>query len=141
MKRMRQICDRWTEEDVQYLSHFGIKAKVGYMYFNIEEDTRYYEIRKHFENRWQSCYWSHDCFFYEYSLDDINLVYGNENENKSRRTILPKIKRGNVDITLWDQAKLSLDLEWADEKKTSVSETKHLFSLYINDKIFTEKKR
>ena len=42
MKSMRQICDRWTEEDVQYLSHFGIKAKVGYMYFNIEEDTRYY---------------------------------------------------------------------------------------------------
>lgn len=53
--------------------------------------------------------------------DLLHALYGNENENKSRRTILPKIKRGNVDITLWNQSKLSLDLEWTDEKKTSVS--------------------
>ena len=31
MRRMRQIKDRWTEEDVRYLSQFGIKAKVGHM--------------------------------------------------------------------------------------------------------------
>lgn len=72
MRRMRQIKDRWTEEDVRYLSQFGIKAKVGFMHFNIEEDDHYFEIRKHFEERWKPLLWSHDCFFYEYSLDDIN---------------------------------------------------------------------
>ena len=71
MKRMRQICDRWTEEDVQYLSHFGIKAKVGYMYFNIEEDDHYFEIRKHFEERWKPLLWSHDSFHYGYSKEEM----------------------------------------------------------------------
>lgn len=71
MKRMRQLSDsRWTAEDVQFLSQYGIKAKVGYMYFNIAEDEDYYEIRKHFEARWERTIRIHDNFYYEYSDDE-----------------------------------------------------------------------
>ena len=71
MRRMRQIKDRWTEEDVRYLSQFGIKAKVGFMHFNIEEDDHYFEIRKHFEERWKPLLWSHDSFHYGYSKEEM----------------------------------------------------------------------
>lgn len=72
MKRMRQISDRWTEEDVRFLMQHGIKAKVGYMYFNIEEDERYHAIRKHFDSRWGDFISLHDTFHYEYSKKELD---------------------------------------------------------------------
>ena len=49
MKRMRKIRDEWTEEDVEFLSQQGLKAKVGMMTIPLDEDDRYYRIRQHFE--------------------------------------------------------------------------------------------
>lgn len=71
MKKMRQISDYWSEDDVQFLAHHGIEVSVGYMSFDIEEDERYLEIRKHFENRWRDFINLRDIFFYEYSCEDI----------------------------------------------------------------------
>lgn len=68
MKRMRQINDRWTEEDVRFLSQFGINAKVGHMIFNIEEDERYFDIRNHYRDRWD---YLSDILYYEYSQKEI----------------------------------------------------------------------
>ena len=48
MKRMRKIRDEWTEEDVEFLSQQGLKAKVGMMTIPLDEDDRYYMIRQHF---------------------------------------------------------------------------------------------
>lgn len=71
MKKIRIIRDRWTEDDVKFLSKLGIKAKVGHMYFTVDEDDRYYEIRKRFEERWKPLLWSHDGFAYEYSSEEF----------------------------------------------------------------------
>lgn len=68
MKRMRQILGTWTEEDVQYLSHFGIKAKVGYMHLKVEEDERYFVIRNHYRDRWDRY---SELLYYEYSQKEI----------------------------------------------------------------------
>jgi len=70
MKRMRQISDTWTEEDVEFLNKLGIKVKVGLERFNIDEDERYFEIEKHFEKRWSGrslC----NILYHEYSKEDI----------------------------------------------------------------------
>lgn len=71
MKKMRTLRDHWTEEDVNFLSKFGVKAKVGHMYLTIDEDERYYEIRKHFEERWKPLLWSHDSWAYKYSSEEF----------------------------------------------------------------------
>ena len=68
MKRIRQINDRWTEEDVRFLSQFGIKAKVGHMILNIEEDEQYFVIRNHYKDRWDRY---SDILHYEYSQKEI----------------------------------------------------------------------
>lgn len=51
----------------------------------------------------------------------VHALYGNIDDKKAKRAILPKIKRGNVDINLGNVAKVNLELEWVDEKKTAVS--------------------
>lgn len=51
----------------------------------------------------------------------LHSLYSNENNKKAKRTILPKIKRGNIDINIASLAKLNLELEWNDDKKTSIS--------------------
>ena len=71
MKRMRQISDYWSEEDVQFLAQYGIKTKVGFHRLDIEEDERYFDIRKHFEYRWRDFINLRDIYFYEYSCEDI----------------------------------------------------------------------
>ena len=71
MKRIRQINDRWTEEDVRFLSQFGIKAKVGHMILNIEEDERYFVIRDHYRDRWGRY---SDILCYEYSIEEIETA-------------------------------------------------------------------
>lgn len=40
---------------------------------------------------------------------------------KTAHTIIPKIKRGNVELNIANFAKISLDLEWADPEKKSIS--------------------
>lgn len=55
MKRMRQISDKWTEDDVKYLSQYGIKVKTGkVMLFEIEEGENYNKVRKYLENKWKN---------------------------------------------------------------------------------------
>ena len=71
MKKIRIISDRWTEEDVNFLLQLGIKAKPGYMIFRIDEDERYYVVRKHFEERWKPLLWSRDGWSYEYSMEEF----------------------------------------------------------------------
>lgn len=68
MKKKRLINDRWTEDDVQYLSQLGIKAKVGHMILNIEEDERYLTIKSRYEHRWDRF---SDIIHYEYSQKEI----------------------------------------------------------------------
>lgn len=73
MKRMRQIKDEWTEDDVQFLSRYGVKVKPKpgrYTEFHIEEGEAYLEIRKHFEKRWKPLL-CHDFPYYEYSREEL----------------------------------------------------------------------
>lgn len=72
MKKVRVIRDEWTEEDIQFLSQYGIKAKVGIMNIHLDNDEKYYAIRKHFEERWQPLIWSHDGYLYEYSNEEFD---------------------------------------------------------------------
>ena len=51
----------------------------------------------------------------------VHALYGSADDKKAKRTILPKIKRGNVDINIGNIAKVKLELEWVDEKKKTVS--------------------
>lgn len=74
MKRKRLINDNWTEEDVAFLSKLGIKAKVGYMKFVLDEDERYHTIREHFEEKWDFMVWARDKLFYEYSKEEYNTA-------------------------------------------------------------------
>ena len=73
MKRTREIHDDWTEEDRIYLLKLGIKVKVGVCSFFIDEDDeRYYEIRRHFEERWKPQLKFHDIFLYTYTDEDYD---------------------------------------------------------------------
>ena len=77
MKRMRQIFDRWTEDDVKYLSQYGIKVKTGkVMLFEIEEGENYKKVRKYLENKWKNTHALsyRDIFFYKYSQEDIDAA-------------------------------------------------------------------
>ncbi len=71
MKRMRNIRDEWTEEDVEFLSQQGLKAKVGMMTIPLDEDDRYYRIRQHFEERWKRFPRRYDDYFYECSDEEF----------------------------------------------------------------------
>lgn len=51
----------------------------------------------------------------------LHGLYGDIDDKAAKRTIIPKIKRGNVDINLGNRAKVNLELEWVDHKKKSVS--------------------
>lgn len=51
----------------------------------------------------------------------LHAVYGDKDEKKAMRTIIPKVKRGNVEINVASIAKINLELEWADAEKKSVS--------------------
>lgn len=51
----------------------------------------------------------------------LHSIYSNTDDKKAKRTILPKIKRGNIDINIASLAKLNLELEWNDDEKTSIS--------------------
>ena len=68
---MRNIRDEWTEEDVEFLSQQGLKAKVGMMTIPLDEDDRYYRIRQHFEERWKRFPRRYDDYFYECSDEDF----------------------------------------------------------------------
>ena len=51
----------------------------------------------------------------------LHALYGKEDDKKSKRTILPKVKRGNVEIGISSIAKLNLEFEWADKEKRNAS--------------------
>lgn len=51
----------------------------------------------------------------------LHALYGKEDDKKTKRTILPKVKRGNVEIGISSIAKLNLEFEWADKEKTNAS--------------------
>lgn len=51
----------------------------------------------------------------------LHAIYGDADDRRAKRTILPKIKRGNIDINLGSHTKINLELEWTDQNKTSVS--------------------
>ena len=49
MKKYHSIFHEWTPEDVQYLSQFGLKAKVGYMWIYIEDESTYRTVTEHYK--------------------------------------------------------------------------------------------
>lgn len=71
MKKKRALRDDWTEEDVQFLSQFGIKADIGRMTIHIDEDERYFMIKKRYEYRWS---YLSDYPYYEYSIEEIETA-------------------------------------------------------------------
>ena len=73
MKRMRQIRDHWTKEDVQFLAQLGIKVKEAFDYFNIEENESYYKIRERFAERWEGSMLK-DTFYYGYSKEEFETA-------------------------------------------------------------------
>ena len=56
---------------MNFLLQLGIKVKPGYMIIRIDEDERYYVVRKHFEERWKPLLWSRDGWSYEYSREEF----------------------------------------------------------------------
>lgn len=51
----------------------------------------------------------------------IAAVYDEPNEASYIKKILPKVKKGNIEINLSKYGKMNLDLEWNDEEKRSIS--------------------
>lgn len=51
----------------------------------------------------------------------IKAVYDDAEETSFVKRIMPKIKRGNIEINADKYGKLNLELEWLDEKKNSAS--------------------
>lgn len=74
MRKMRQLSFDWTEEDVEYLSNYGIKANVGFMRLNIEENESYYQIRNHYKDVWSQLPSYRDTFHYEYSKEEFDAA-------------------------------------------------------------------
>ena len=65
----------------------------------------------------------------------IKAVYDDSEETNLVKRILPKIKRGNIEINVAKYGKLNLELEWLDEKKNTVSfnsVAKKIIDLYSN---------
>ena len=50
----------------------------------------------------------------------LDAIYNDKNDTNPFKKILPKIKKGNVEITAASVAKLNLDLEWTDDSKKTV---------------------
>lgn len=50
----------------------------------------------------------------------IKLVYGENNNSSGLKRIVPKMKRGNIELNLSSVGKTTLEFEWADEKKKTV---------------------
>lgn len=50
----------------------------------------------------------------------LDAIYNDKNDTNPLKKILPKIKKGNVEITAASVAKLNLDLEWTDDSKKTV---------------------
>ncbi len=71
MKKIRQIKDRWSEDDVKLLSKYGVKTKSGFQILNIVENSTYFELRRHFELRWGEFIQNHETFHYDYSKEEI----------------------------------------------------------------------
>lgn len=71
MKKKRALRDDWTEEDVQFLSQFGIKADIGRMTIHINEDERYFMIKNRYEYRWN---FLNNYPYYEYSIEEIETA-------------------------------------------------------------------
>lgn len=81
----------------------------------------------------------------EYGIFDINddnwiklsniiaAIYDETKESSSIKKILPKIKKGNIEINIAKYGKLHLDLEWDDAQQTTASFTtvaKKIIDLY-----------
>lgn len=63
----------------------------------------------------------------------LNLIYGDESDNVKR--ILPKIKRGNVEVNISELAKINIEFEWADEEKKTIpfsSIAQKIITMYTN---------
>ena len=73
MKKRRAIRDDWTEEDVQFLARLGITANAGdkWKWIHLDEDERYFEIKKRCGYRWNSI---KDIHYYEYSNSEIDAA-------------------------------------------------------------------
>lgn len=74
----------------------------------------------------------------------LDAVYGNNYRNSNVKTILPKMKRGSVELDISKVGKTSLEFEWSDSSKRMISFSelgKHIISLYtrlvpVEDKIY-----
>lgn len=65
----------------------------------------------------------------------IKLIYGENNSSNQFKKIVPKMKRGNIDINLSTIGKTTLEFEWADDEKKTVSFSsiaKQILYLYEN---------
>ncbi len=65
----------------------------------------------------------------------INAIYNETKDASIFRKILPKIRKGNIEVNAANCAKLNLDLEWVDESKKVVSfnsVARKILSLYSN---------
>lgn len=71
----------------------------------------------------------------------LDAVYDEPKEGSSIKKIIPKIKKGNVEINFAKYGKLQLDLEWNDEEKKSVpfnTIAKRIIDLYSSLKVVGE---
>lgn len=74
----------------------------------------------------------------------LNATYGKLGTDNTIKKILPKMKRGNLEIDFSKIAKTNLEFEWVDSEKKSVSFTslaKQIINLYsvltpVEDKIY-----
>ena len=74
----------------------------------------------------------------------IKLIYGESDSSNQIKKIIPKMKRGNIEVNLSVIGKTNLEFEWADtEKKTVsfISVAKQVLYLYenlipVSDKIY-----
>ena len=65
----------------------------------------------------------------------IKAVYGENNAADQIKKILPKMKRGNLELNLSDFGKINFDFEWTDSSKTTASFSsvaKQIIFLYTN---------
>lgn len=65
----------------------------------------------------------------------IKLIYGDSDSSGHAKKIIPKMKRGNIEIKLSMIGKSNLEFEWADAEKRTVSFTsiaKQILYLYEN---------
>lgn len=65
----------------------------------------------------------------------LKAIYLNNENQSTIKRILPKLKRGNVQLNIAQLGKTSLEFEWSDEEHTSVPFTsiaKQIIALYSN---------